>query len=232
MCCSNCPRRNRSDQRNRAACAAAGSSVLPEDVRTLQQHGRHTDARSLLSVGRERSVAARNTDRNEPFQRVRLREQTHAVPEQQGQRNLIVIKIDHTINANNSTWYRFQQDTGLQAAYTDQSTQSSTHIRRSRSGRLLSATRTCFTPNLVNQFNPGASWYSSLFLPNNYPQVLQTCPIVLVGGSSNAPFTTLGGNNQTYTQGRKVTRGRSTTTSSGHIDDIVSSSARTPADWT
>ena len=33
--------------------------------------------------------------------------------------NLIVVKIDHTINAKNSVWYRFQQDTGLQAAYTD-----------------------------------------------------------------------------------------------------------------
>ena len=33
--------------------------------------------------------------------------------------NLIVVKLDHTINAENSIWYRFQQDTGLQAAYTD-----------------------------------------------------------------------------------------------------------------
>ena len=33
--------------------------------------------------------------------------------------NLIVVKIDHTINAKDSVWYRFQQDTGLQAAYTD-----------------------------------------------------------------------------------------------------------------
>src|ERR1039458_4883117 len=33
--------------------------------------------------------------------------------------NLIVLKIDHTIDANDSVWYRFQQDTGLQAAYTD-----------------------------------------------------------------------------------------------------------------
>ena len=29
---------------------------------------------------------------------------------------------------------------------------------------------------------------------------------MLAGGSSNAPFTTLGGNDQTYTQGRKVTQ--------------------------
>ena len=30
-----------------------------------------------------------------------------------------MVKIDHTIDANNTVWYRFQQDTGLQAAYTD-----------------------------------------------------------------------------------------------------------------
>ena len=29
---------------------------------------------------------------------------------------------------------------------------------------------------------------------------------MLAGGSSNAPFTTIGGNDQTYTQGRKVTQ--------------------------
>ena len=33
--------------------------------------------------------------------------------------NLIVVKIDQTINTKDSVWYRFQQDTGLQAAYTD-----------------------------------------------------------------------------------------------------------------
>ena len=33
--------------------------------------------------------------------------------------NLIVVKIDHTINAKESALDRFQQDTSLQAAYTD-----------------------------------------------------------------------------------------------------------------
>ncbi len=47
--------------------------------------------------------------------------------------NLIVVKIDHTLNAGNSIWYRFQQDTGLQAAYTDPSTQSSTPFRHNHS---------------------------------------------------------------------------------------------------
>jgi hypothetical protein len=120
--------------------------------------------------------------------------------------NLIVVKIDHTIGANDSVWYRFQQDTGLQAAYTDPIDPIFNSYSPQPQRTLVVGYTHLFTPNLVNQFNPGASWYSSLFLPNNYAQVLQTFPIVLAGGSSNAPFTTIGGNDQTYTQGRKVTQ--------------------------
>jgi Carboxypeptidase regulatory-like domain len=120
--------------------------------------------------------------------------------------NLIVVKIDHTLNPNNSVWYRFQQDTGLQAAYTDGINPIFNSYSPQPQRTLVLGYTHLFAPNLVNQFNPGASWYSSLFLPNNYAQVLQTFPIVLAGGSSNAPFTTLGGNDQTYTQGRKVTQ--------------------------
>ena len=120
--------------------------------------------------------------------------------------NLLVVKIDHTLNANNSVWYRFQQDTGLQAAYTDGINSIFNSYSPQPQRTLVLGYTHLFTANLVNQFNPGASWYSSLFLPHNYAQVLQIFPIVLGGGSSNAPFTTLGGNDQTYTQGRKVTQ--------------------------
>jgi hypothetical protein len=120
--------------------------------------------------------------------------------------NLIVVKIDHTLNPNNSVWYRFQQDTGLQAAYTDGINPIFNAYSPQPQRTLVVGYTHVFTPGLVNQFNPGASWYSSLFLPNDYAQVLQIFPIVLAGGSSNAPFTTLGGNDQTYTQGRKVTQ--------------------------
>jgi len=120
--------------------------------------------------------------------------------------NLVILKIDYTIDAKNTVWYKYQQDTGLQAAYTDpiNSIFNAYSPQPQRTG-VVGYTH-LFTPNLVNQFNPGVSWYSSLFLPNNYPQVLQTFPIVLAGGSSNAPFATVGGNDQTYTQGRKVTQ--------------------------
>jgi len=120
--------------------------------------------------------------------------------------NLMVFKIDHTISPNDSVWYKYQQDTGLQAAYTDPINPifNSYSPQPQRTG--VAGYTHLFTPNLVNQFNPGVSWYSSLFLPNNYAQVLQRFPILLAGGSSNAPFTTIGGNDQTYTQGRKVTQ--------------------------
>jgi hypothetical protein len=120
--------------------------------------------------------------------------------------NLIVVKIDHTINQNNSVWYRFQQDTGLQAAYTDPINPIFNSYSPQPQRTLVLGYTHLFAPNLVNQFNPGASWYASIFEPNNYAQVQQTFPIVLAAGSNNAPFTTVGGNNNTYPQGRKVTQ--------------------------
>ena len=120
--------------------------------------------------------------------------------------NLIVVKIDHTINAKDSVWYRFQQDTGLQAAYTDPINAIFNSYSPQPQRTLVVGYTHVFSPALVNQFNPGASWYSSIFQPNNYSQVQQSFPIVLSSGSDSVPFTTVGGNNNTYPQGRKVTQ--------------------------
>ena len=120
--------------------------------------------------------------------------------------NLIVVKIDHTINAKDSVWYRFQQDTGLQAAYTDPVNPIFNSYSPQPQRTLVLGCTHVFSPALVNQFNPGASWYSSIFEPNDYSHVVQTFPIVLVSGSDSVPFTTIGGNDNTYPQGRKVTQ--------------------------
>jgi hypothetical protein len=120
--------------------------------------------------------------------------------------NLIVVKIDHTINRNNSVWYRFQQDTGLQAAYTDPINAMFNSYSPQPQRTLVTGYTHIFNPNLVNQFNPGASWYSSIFEPENFPKVRAAFPIVLAAGSNNAPFTTIGGNDNTYPQGRNVTQ--------------------------
>jgi len=120
--------------------------------------------------------------------------------------NLIVLKIDHTINAKDSVWYRFQQDTGLQAAYTDPINPIFNSYSPQPQRTLVAGYTHVFSSTLVNQFNPGASWYSSIFEPNDYAQVQQEFPIVLTSGSSSVPFTTIGGNDNTYPQGRKVTQ--------------------------
>ncbi len=120
--------------------------------------------------------------------------------------DLIVVKVDHTLDANNSVWYRFQQDTGLQAAYTDPINPLFNSYSPQPQRTLVTAYTHLFTPSLVNQINPGASWYSSVFEPNNFANVVQQLPIVLQAGSTNVPFTTIGGNDNTYPQGRKVTQ--------------------------
>jgi hypothetical protein len=120
--------------------------------------------------------------------------------------NLVVIKIDHMIDKNNSVWYRFQQDTGLQAAYTDPIDPIFNSYSPQPQRTLVAGYTHVFTSNLVNQLNPGASWYSSIFEPNHFAQVLAAFPIVLTAGSNSAPFTSIGGNDNTYPQGRKVTQ--------------------------
>ena len=120
--------------------------------------------------------------------------------------NLIVVKIDHTINAKDSIWYRFQQDTGLQAEWTDPINSIFNAFSPQPQRTLVVGYTHLFSPTLVNQFNPGASWYSSIFQPNNYSQALKTFPIVLASDSDSVPFTQIGGLNDTFPQGRKVTQ--------------------------
>jgi hypothetical protein len=119
---------------------------------------------------------------------------------------VFVVKIDHTINAANTIWYRFQSDTGLQAAYTDPINAIFNSYSPQPQYTLVAGYTHIFRPNLVNQFNPGVSWYSSIFEPNNYAQVLDTFPIVLTAGGNEAPFTAIGGDDNTLPQGRKVTQ--------------------------
>src|ERR1019366_4037154 len=57
-----------------------------------------------------------------------------------------------------------------------------------------------------NYFNPAFSWYESLFGPADLQKTLAAFPIVLQGSGANAPFTTLGGLDNTWVQGRRAAR--------------------------
>jgi hypothetical protein len=120
--------------------------------------------------------------------------------------NLIVVKIDHTIDAKTASGTAFSR---TRACRRNGQTPS-THLQ------LLFAAAAAHAgcglhahlqrPRLVNQFNPGASWYSSIFEPNNYAQALEDLSHRAASGSDSVPFTTIGGLNDTFPQGRKVTQ--------------------------
>jgi hypothetical protein len=115
-------------------------------------------------------------------------------------------RIDYNINARNIAWFRFQSDTGLQAAYTDPINPLFNAISSQPLYSFASGYTHVFSGRLVNYFNPAFSWYESLFGPADFQKTLEAFPIVLQGSGANAPFTTLGGLDNTWVQGRRATR--------------------------
>jgi hypothetical protein len=119
---------------------------------------------------------------------------------------VFTLRIDQNVNANNLVWYRFQADTGLQAAYTDPINPLFNALSPQPLYSLVSGFTHVFTDHLVNHFNPSFSWYSSVFGPSNLDATRAASPIVLQGQGPNVPLTTLGGLDALWPQGRKATR--------------------------
>ena len=115
-------------------------------------------------------------------------------------------RIDYNIGVNDSAWFRFQADTGLQAAYTDPINPLFNAISSQPLYSFAAGYTHVFSQNLVNYFNPAFSWYESLFAPSDFQKTLAAFPIVLQGSGANAPFTTIGGLNNTWIQGRRASR--------------------------
>jgi len=115
-------------------------------------------------------------------------------------------RIDWNIGAEDTAWFRFQADTGLQAAYTDPINAVFDSLSPQPLYSFAAGYTHIFSPDVVNYFNPGFSWYKSLFAPVNFEKTLAAFPIVLQGSGVDAPFTTLGGLDNTWPQGRTATR--------------------------
>jgi hypothetical protein len=111
-------------------------------------------------------------------------------------------RIDYNVNDRNMSWFRFQVDTGLQAAYTDPVNPLFNATSPQPLYSFASGYTHVFSQNLVNYFNPAFSWYQSLFGPANLAKTLAAWPIVLQG----SPFTPLGGLDNTWVQGRRASR--------------------------
>ncbi len=116
------------------------------------------------------------------------------------------VRIDYNIDEKNTTWYRFQVDTGVQAAYTDPINPLFNSLSPQPLYSFAAGYTHVFSQNLVNYFNPAFSWYESLFGPADFQKTLSAFPIVLQGSGANAPFTTVGGLDGTWVQGRRASR--------------------------
>jgi hypothetical protein len=116
------------------------------------------------------------------------------------------VRIDYNINEKNTTWFRFQTDNGLQAAYTDPINPLFNSLSPQPLYSFAAGYTHVFSQNLVNYFNPAISWYASLFGPSDFQKTLAAFPIVLQGSGANAPFTTVGGLDNTWVQGRRASR--------------------------
>ncbi|HEV8040506.1 MAG TPA: carboxypeptidase-like regulatory domain-containing protein, partial [Bryobacteraceae bacterium] len=115
-------------------------------------------------------------------------------------------RIDHNLSADNSMWYRFQADTGVQAAYTDPINPLFNATSPQPLYSFASGYTHLFSPSLVNYFNPAFSWYASLFGPLDPSKTSAAFPIVLAGVGPDAPFTTIGGLDNNWIQGRRASR--------------------------
>jgi hypothetical protein len=115
------------------------------------------------------------------------------------------VRVDYNVNPKDTAWFRFQSDTGLQAAWTDPINPVFDAFSPQPLYSFAAGHTHVFSQNLVNYFNPAFSWYESLFGPSNLQRTLSAFPIVLQGTGAN-PFTPMGGLDNTWIQGRRASR--------------------------
>ena len=115
------------------------------------------------------------------------------------------VRIDYNIDEKNTTWFRFQADTGVQVAFTDPINSVFDSFSPQPLYSLAAGYTHVFSQNLVNYFNPAFSWYGSIFGPLDFQKTVSAFPIVLDGTGPN-PFTNVGGLDNTWVQGRRATR--------------------------
>jgi hypothetical protein len=70
-------------------------------------------------------------------------------------------RVDYNINEKDTAWFRFQSDTGLQAAYTDPINSLFDAFSPQPLYSFAAAHTHVFSQNLVNYFNPAFSWYEA-----------------------------------------------------------------------
>jgi len=90
-------------------------------------------------------------------------------------------RVDHDISAADKVWYSFEWEKGVQATYTDPvNTVFNAYSTQPQNGAAVGWTHV-FSPNVVNDFNPGYYWYSAIFAPANQKAALAASPFEFDG---------------------------------------------------
>ena len=183
------------------------SAARRNRCRSIRRCFRSTEIRagrlSPCSVARSTPAAPRRPSPNDGNGCANRQSVSHSSDDHE---QVQTVRIDYNINQNNTTWFRFQTDNGLQAAYTDPINPLFDAVSPQPLYSFAAGYTHVFSQNLVNYFNPAFSWYESLFGPSDFQKTLAAFPIVLQGSGANAPFTTVGGLDNTWVQGRRASR--------------------------
>src|SRR5271165_747482 len=118
---------------------------------------------------------------------------------------LLNVRGDWNITNSDKFNMRFKTDHGIQATGTDpiNAAFDANSVQPEWEGQINETH--VFSPNMVNNFILSGMWYSAIFGPANFGQAIKTFPTEL-SFNDGAPFTTLGGGDYAYPQGRIVTQ--------------------------
>ncbi|MCU1299015.1 MAG: hypothetical protein JWO91_3293, partial [Acidobacteriaceae bacterium] len=117
---------------------------------------------------------------------------------------LLTARVDQNFGSNDRMFVHFRTDHGSQATYTDSINPIFNALsKQPQYEGQLNETHT-FSGNMVNQFILAGSWYSAIFSTANLGASLATFPYTL--RFSGQAFTTLGGEDNVWPQGRNVTQ--------------------------
>jgi hypothetical protein len=126
-----------------------------------------------------------------------------------GQNNLITewilaTRVDYKISSRDTLFGRYHMDRGVQATGTDpiNSVFNATSLQPEYDGQLTETH--IFNPTTINNFIFSAQWYQALFGPPSFAKAVATFPTTLTFGDGF--YTTLGGSDNAYPQGRIPTQ--------------------------
>ncbi|HEY3937791.1 MAG TPA: TonB-dependent receptor [Bryobacteraceae bacterium] len=116
---------------------------------------------------------------------------------------LMAARADYNISSKDQIYFRYNTDHGVQATGTDPINPAfnANSVQPSYGGQ-FGYTRV-ISPTMVNQLLLSASYYTAIFGPPNIQSALSTFPTTFAF-TDGAPYNNLGGDDNTYPQGRKV----------------------------